>query len=170
MKKWTLQHRKLEELKPYPKNARLLTKDEEKQLKTSIKKFGLIDKLIINTDNIVIGGHQRLQILKSLKIKNVECWVPDSILSDEEIEELNIRLNKNSGQWDYDILANEWDAEKLMEWGFNSNDIFEESKSKKQSFKVTLDFQHKEDLEDAMASHISDVQQKYQCKIKLKTT
>lgn len=169
LKNWTLQPRKLNELKPYPKNARLLTKDEEKQLKTSISKFGLIDKLIINTDNTIIGGHQRLQVLKNLNIKNVDCWVPESTLSDEEIEELNIRLNKNCGKWDFDILANEWDADKLMDWGFSSNELFDEPAPKKKVLRVTLEFDHKEDLEDAMESHITEIQSKYQCKVKLKT-
>lgn len=121
--KWHLETKKISALKDHPKNPRQLTKDQAAQLKESVQKFGLIDKPIITQDNLIIGGHQRKNVLKSLKIKEVECWVPDRQLTEEEIDELNIRLNLNIGEWDFDVLANEWEVEDLINWGFDPEDL-----------------------------------------------
>lgn len=120
---WKLETFKLKELTSHPKNPRQLKKKEREDLQESLDKFGLIDKPIINRDQTVIGGHQRLKILKANKVKEVECWVPERTLSEKEVEELNIRLNKNNGNWDWDILANEWDIGELCAWGFEIDDF-----------------------------------------------
>ena len=119
---WTLEKRKLSSLKDYHKNPRTLTKDQEAHLSTSIEKFGIIDKPIINTDGTLIGGHQRKRVLKKLGIKEVECYTPNRQLDEREVEELNIRLNKG-GSFDYDKLVNEYDIADLAEWGFNASDF-----------------------------------------------
>ena len=123
MIKWKLEKRKISDLKDHPKNPRTLSKDQARHLKESLDKFGLIDKPIINVDNIVIGGHQRLKLLKNIGCKEVECWVPENPLTLVEIDELNIRLNKNTGEWDFDILANEWIEMDLFEWGFTESEL-----------------------------------------------
>ena len=120
---WTLETRKIKDLKDYEKNPRRLTKDQEVHLKKSIDRFGLIDKPIITRDGTLIGGHQRKNILKKLGLKEVECWVPDKDLDEKEIQELNIRLNKNSGEFNFDVLANEFDVPDLLEWGFDLKDL-----------------------------------------------
>jgi site-specific DNA-methyltransferase (adenine-specific) len=120
---WTLETRKIKELKNHPKNARQLTKQQSHHLTHSIKKFGLADKPIINRDNTVIGGHQRLKILKKLGHKEVQCWVPQVQLDEKDLDEFNIRLNKNTGEWDWDTLANEWDALDLLEYGFSESEL-----------------------------------------------
>jgi DNA modification methylase len=56
-------------------------------------------------------------------VKEVECHVPDHTLSQAEIKELCIRLNRNVGEWDWDLLANEWDSEGLLEWGFTEEEL-----------------------------------------------
>ncbi len=120
---WTLKTFKITDLKSYAKNPRTLSEKEHRQLSDSIGKFGLIDKPIINADNTIIGGHQRVQILLEKEEASVECWVPDCVLSEKEVEELNIRLNRNNGDWDYDILANEFDIGDLLTWGFGEDDL-----------------------------------------------
>jgi len=120
---WHIEKRKISELKDYKKNPRILTEDQEIQLRASLEKFGLIDKPIINLDNTIIGGHQRKRTLKKMGHKEVECMVPDRSLDEKEIEELNIRLNKNTGDWDWECLANEWDPNELMEWGFTAEEL-----------------------------------------------
>ncbi len=89
-------------------NPRQLTKNQYKYLKDSIYKFGLVDPLIININqdrkNILVGGHQRLRIAKKLGFKSVPCVEVN--LSFEKERELNVRLNKNVGSWDFDSLAN----------------------------------------------------------------
>jgi DNA modification methylase len=107
----------INKLKPATYNPRQITKKQYNDLKESIDRFGLVDPIIINKNgNIVIGGHQRLKICKELKYKYVDCVVLD--LNKEQERELNIRLNKSGGEWDMDILANEFDIEELKEWGF----------------------------------------------------
>lgn len=123
MIEWKIEVRKIKSLIPHSKNPRLLMRDQHQHLKTSIAKFGLTDKPIINTDNTIIGGHQRLKILKELGHKEVEVLVPNRELTNEEVDEFCIRLNKNTGEFDYEILANEWNVSDLVDWGFTEKDL-----------------------------------------------
>jgi len=122
---WTLKQFRLDELTDYYKNPRSLSEKEFKQLKTSLDKFGMIDKPIVNADpaNTIIGGHQRKHVLEASGVKECECWIPDRELSEREVEELNIRLNKNTGSFDFDILANEFELDDLLEWGFDKGEL-----------------------------------------------
>ena len=107
-------------------NPRQLTKDQYTQLKDSLTRFGLVDPLIVNKHksrkNILVGGHQRLKIAKEMGMDKIPCVEVDLPLDQEK--ELNIRLNKNVGEWDYDSLANYFDVGELTEWGFSENDLF----------------------------------------------
>lgn len=120
---WKVETRKIKELKSHPKNPRILTKVQHEHLKASIGKFGLADKPIINLDGMVIGGHQRLKILKELGTKEIEVLVPDRLLNQDEVDEFCVRLNKNTGEWDWECLANEWNVNDLIDWGFNEKDL-----------------------------------------------
>ena len=122
---WTLRNFNLADLTDYYKNPRSLSEKEFKQLKTSLDKFGMIDKPIVNLDagNTIIGGHQRKHVLDASGVKECECWVPDRELTEREVEELNIRLNKNTGSWDFDVLANEFELDDLLEWGFDKGEL-----------------------------------------------
>ncbi len=107
-------------------NPRTLTKNEHKELKESLVRFGCVDPVIVNINesrkNIIIGGHQRVRIWKELGNKNIPCVELDLKLDQEK--ELNIRLNKNVGSWDHDMLANNFDLDELKEWGFEDKDLF----------------------------------------------
>ena len=72
----------------------------------------------------IIGGHQRIAVLKKDKVKEVECWLPQSQLSQSDIEELMLRLNRNHGDWDWDMLANEFNVSDLIEYGFSPEELF----------------------------------------------
>ena len=106
-------------------NPRQLTKDQYKNLKDSITRFGLVDPLIVNTHkdrkNILVGGHQRARVAKDLGFDKVPV-VEVSLPLDQE-KELNIRLNRNTGEWDYDALANYFDVGELTEWGFTDDEL-----------------------------------------------
>jgi len=106
-------------------NPRQLTKPQYQQLKDSIQRFGLVDPVIINKNkdrkNIIIGGHQRCKVAMDLEIKKIPCIEID--LTHERERELNIRLNKNTGGWDYDILANMFEMEELQDWGFDEKEL-----------------------------------------------
>lgn len=123
MIQWHIEKRSIKSLKPHPKNPRKLSKHDSDHLKKSLEKFGLIDKPIITKEGMIIGGHQRLAVLKGLGHKEVECYVPDQKIEDKDIEELNIRLNRNLGEWDYDILANQWETQDLINWGFTPEEM-----------------------------------------------
>lgn len=127
MKTWHLETRKIKELLANPKNPRYIKKDMAQHLEGSIAKFGIIDKPIITKDNHIIGGHQRVTTLKKMKVKEVECWVCDEELTEEDIEEIMIGMNLHQGSFNYDILANEWNIEKLFDYGFTTEQIFDAS-------------------------------------------
>ena len=120
---WTLKTWAIKDLKPHGKNPRKLSKEAHQQIVESMDKYGLIDKPIVNTDGSIIGGHQRIKILKQNKAKDVECWIPDQTLNQRSIDELCIRLNRNHGDFDFDMLANQWETGDLLEWGFSLADL-----------------------------------------------
>ena len=106
-------------------NPRQLSDEQYKQLKDSISRFGLVDPIIVNKNKdrkgIIIGGHQRVKVAKTMGIDKVPCVEID--LTYDKEKELNIRLNKNTGSWDYDILANLFEMEELKDWGFDENQL-----------------------------------------------
>lgn len=147
--KWKLETRKISQLKDHPKNPRILTQKVQADLMQSIDKFGLIDKPIVNLDGTLIGGHQRKVILKKMGLKEVECWVPEVALTAKEVDELNIRLNKNTGDWDFEKLANEWEPTDLLDWGFTLDELVgqevEEIESSEEETDNSLDVGKDED-------------------------
>ncbi len=114
-------------LKPSAYNPRRWDEQAVAGLAESIKRFGLVDPLLVNgakeRKNIVIGGHFRLKVAKDLGIKEVPVVYLD--IPDETKErELNLRLNKNQGDWDYELLA-EFDESLLADVGFDSEELDE---------------------------------------------
>lgn len=120
---WHIEKRLIKDLKDHPKNPRKLSREQQEHLKTSIQKFGLIDKPIINLDNKIIGGHQRKKTLAKLGLKEIDVNVPNRLLNENEVDELNIRLNKNTGDWDFDVLQNDWQLTDLLNWGFTVDEF-----------------------------------------------
>lgn len=119
---WTTEKRKVSELIPYQNNPRQLTEKQAKDLSTSLERFNLADPIVINTDNTIIGGHQRVSIVKKAGVLTVDVRVPSRTLTKDELLELNLRLNRNQGQWDFDLLAN-LDEELLTNVGFDSKEL-----------------------------------------------
>lgn len=118
-------YQKVKELNPAPYNPRKWSDDAIAQLTDSIKSFGLVDPILVNSSqsrkNVVIGGHFRLKVAKDLGITEVPVVYVD-IPDIEREKELNIRLNKNLGDWDYELLA-EFDETLLSTIGFDSEEI-----------------------------------------------
>jgi ParB-like chromosome segregation protein Spo0J len=127
--KWNLEKRKIKDLFEYTKNPRTLTKDQQSQLQKSLETFGQCKPIVINTDNLIIGGHQTTRTLKKMGHKEVVVYVPEQTLTDREVEELNIRLNANGGSFDEDILANCYEVADLINWGYQGlpKDVFDNS-------------------------------------------
>ena len=106
-------------------NPRKWTKEAEDQLQESIKRFGLVDPFVVNNapnrKNIVIGGHFRLATAKKMGIEKVPV-VYINIPDIEKEKELNIRLNKNTGEFDWNLLAN-FNETFLVDIGFSSEEL-----------------------------------------------
>lgn len=115
-----IKERKILELKPAEYNPRQLTDKQYKQLKKSLKTFGCVEPVVVNANpmrkDIIIGGHQRCKVWSDLgndSIPTVEVELDEA----QEME-LNVRLNKNTGEFDMDTLSNYFDMDMLKEWGF----------------------------------------------------
>jgi ParB family chromosome partitioning protein len=119
---WTNEKRKISDLSPAEYNPRQLTEKQAKDLDASLERFNLCDPIIINADNKIIGGHQRINILKQRGAVEVDVRVPSRQLTEHEEKELNLRLNKNLGEWDFDLLA-DFDQEMLLDVGFDSAEL-----------------------------------------------
>ena len=144
---WSSKKIQVRDLKEWKHNPRRMTKKGIADLKKSIAKFGVAEPLTVNLDNMICGGHGRKKVLEMLKVKEVDCYIPDRLLNEEEFAELNIRLNKNiAGEFDFDILST-FDVEMLhdagfeyVELGMDSDDVKkdEEEKPIKEIYGITI--------------------------------
>jgi DNA modification methylase len=122
-----IEHVSIATLKGASYNPRTWDTQATKDLKESIVKYGIVDPLLVNSapkrKGIVIGGHFRLSVIKELgytKVPVIFINIPDI----EKEKELNIRLNKNTGEWDWDLLAT-FDETFLSDVGFSSEELDE---------------------------------------------
>lgn len=119
---WITQRRKVADLKSFEGNPRKATAKDIEDLDKSLERFDVAEPLVINTDGEVIGGNFRLSRLKEKGVEEVDVRVPDRKLNRKEAEELNLRLNKNTASFDYDLLANF--SENLLEnVGWSSEEL-----------------------------------------------
>jgi len=133
---WTTEKRLISDLKPASYNPRKYTPKQFQDLKTSIEKFDLADPIIVNENNTVIGGHFRLRVLKEKGIQEVDVRVPDILLTEREERELNLRLNKNLGEWDFTLLK-DFEDDMLSNVGFELDELGDSS-SKDQDESIEL--------------------------------
>ena len=116
-----MQKVKISEVKNNPNNPRLIKDDKFKKLVKSIKEFPQMLELrpiVVNDDMIVLGGNMRLKACKEAGLKEVPI-IKASDLTDEQQKEFIVKDNVGFGEWDWDVLANEWDAVQLEEWGLD---------------------------------------------------
>lgn len=112
--------KKIKDLKPNPLNPRKSSVTQDENLKKSLEKFGVVEPIVFNKrSGYIVGGHFRVRELKKLGYKEVECVIVD--LSPDDEKELLIRLNANTGDWDTDLLLQDWINEPLKEWGCETN-------------------------------------------------
>ncbi len=120
-----IKHIKVSQLKAATYNPRTWSDEAIAGLTESIKRFGLVDPILVNgaedRKNVVIGGHFRLKVAKDLGIKDVPVVYVD-IPDEAKEKELNLRLNRNQGEWDYSLLA-EFDEKLLDDVGFTSEEL-----------------------------------------------
>lgn len=111
---------KLSEVKLNPNNPRLIKDDKFLKLVQSIKDFPeMLDirPIVVNQDMIILGGNMRYKACKEAGLKEVPIIVTD--LTEEQQREFLIKDNTSGGEWDFEMLANEWDVEQLEDWGLD---------------------------------------------------
>lgn len=112
---------KISEIKTNPKNPRLIKDDKFKKLVKSIQEFPQMLELrpiVVDENNIVLGGNMRLKACIEVGLKEVYI-VKAEDLTEQQKDEFIVKDNVGFGEWDWDILANEWDTEKLQDWGLD---------------------------------------------------
>jgi hypothetical protein len=112
---------KLSTIKLNPDNPRIIKDWKFEKLVKSIKEFPEMLELrpiVVNKDMIVLGGNMRLRACKEAGIKEVPILFANN-LTFEQQKEFIIKDNSNFGEWDWDVLANEWEIDNLKEWGLD---------------------------------------------------
>jgi len=112
---------KINSIKTNPKNPRLIKDDKFKKLVNSIKEFPQMLELrpiVVDENNIILGGNMRHKACIEAGLKEVYI-VQAKDLTEEQKDEFIVKDNVGFGEWDWDILANEWDTEKLQDWGLD---------------------------------------------------
>ena len=124
---------KLADIHPNPKNPRFITKEQFEKLCQSIASFPKmmeLNPIKINENNIIQGGNMRYRALKKLGFKEIpDNWVMQKKgLTPEQWREFIVKDNINYGEWDMDLLAAEYKADELLDWGLELPDLVEEEK------------------------------------------
>lgn len=112
---------KVSEIKSNPNNPRIIKDDKFKKLVKSLQDFpemAEVRPVVINEDNVILGGNMRFKAMveagwKDIPVKKVEGW------TEEQQRQFIIKDNVSGGEWDWDLLANEWDTQELDEWGLD---------------------------------------------------
>ena len=120
---------KISKVKGNPNNPRIIKNDKFKKLVKSIQDFPEMLKLrpiVVDEDMMVLGGNMRLKASKDAGLKEVWIEVAEG-LSEEKKKEFIVKDNVGFGEWEWDMLANEWDSVQLADWGLdvwqNEDDI-----------------------------------------------
>jgi hypothetical protein len=149
---------KISQLKANPNNPRIIKDDKFEKLVRSIKEFPKmleIRPIVVNDDMIVLGGNMRLKACKEAGLKEVPV-IKASDLTEDEQRQFIIKDNVSGGEWEWEQLASEWNAEQLEEWGLDVitfdtepdyEDLIGEEKNKPATMKIT--FESPEQLQKA---------------------
>jgi len=109
----------IQEVKPNENNPRFIKDYKFKKLVKSIKEFPQMLKLrpiVVNSDMVVLGGNMRLKACKEAGLKEVYILKADD-LTEEQQREFIVKDNVGFGEWDWDVLGNEWNTQQLEDWG-----------------------------------------------------
>lgn len=112
----------ISKIKPNPDNPRLIKDDKYKKLVQSIKDFPEMLELrpvVINKDFMVLGGNMRLKACQEAGLSEIPILKAEN-LTKEQQKEFIIKDNQNFGEWDFELLANDFEMDKLIEWGFEN--------------------------------------------------
>ena len=167
--------RKISEVKLNPNNPRLIKDEKFKKLCQSLKDFPEmlnIRPIVVNKDMIILGGNMRYKAAKEIGLKEIPVTIAD--LTEDQQREFLIKDNTSGGEWDWEVLANEWNSEELEAWGLdlvgfdlNSDDLGTEftlpdgDKAPFQQMTFTLADEQAEQIKNAIADIKATEEYKY---------
>ena len=160
----------INDIKANTNNPRLIKDEKFAKLVKSIKEFPEMLELrpiVVNDDMIVLGGNMRLKACKEAGLKQVPV-IKASSLTPEQQKEFIIKDNVGFGEWGWELIANEWDAEQVTDWGLDipdfmtlpsDDELIGEDKNKPPVMKIT--FESPEQLQQAENDIIELIDRKY---------
>lgn len=162
----------INEIKPNPNNPRIIKDVKFKQLVKSIQDFPQMLELrpiVIDENNMVLGGNMRLKACIEAGLTDVPV-IHANNLSEDKKKEFIVKDNVGYGEWDWDDLANNWDAEELTQWGLDipNFDVIDEkeqidlSDKLKSEFKIEIICKSEEEQEQ---TYNKLIEQNYECRI-----
>lgn len=159
---------KISEVKINPNNPRLIKDDKFKKLVQSVKDFPEmlnIRPIVVNKEMVILGGNMRFKACKEAGLKEVPIIITN--LTEEQQKEFLIKDNVSGGEWDWDILANEWNTDDLENWGldlpvFNTDDKNDLSDTIDNLYRIEIICKDEEHQEN---SYNKLIEQGYECRL-----
>ena len=164
---------KISKVKGNPDNPRIIKNDKFKKLVKSIQEFPEMLKLrpiVVDEDMIVLGGNMRLKASKDAGLKEVWIEVAEG-LTKEQKKEFIVKDNVGFGEWEWDMLGNEWDSVQLAEWGLDvwqneddeqNNEVNDISNNISEEYRVEIELNSEREQEQVF----NELTQKgYKCRI-----
>lgn len=163
---------KISEVKLNPNNPRLIKDDKFKKLVKSIQDFPeMLDirPIVVNSDMVILGGNMRFKACKEVGLKEIPIIIADN-LTEEQQREFLIKDNTSGGEWDFEMLANDWDVEQLEDWGLDvpnfdtdtDNELKDLSSTIENLYRIEVtckDEEHQENIYNKL------IEQGYECRL-----
>jgi len=165
----------IKDIKPNPNNPRVIKDEKFAKLVQSLKELpemATVRPIVVNSDMIVLGGNMRLKAMREAGWKDVPIEVVD--WDEDKQRQFIIKDNVSGGEWDWEMLANQWDAEELSDWGLdllgfdlNANELGEDftlpdgDKAPFQQMTFTLADEQAEQIKNAIADIKQTEEYKY---------
>jgi ParB-like chromosome segregation protein Spo0J len=163
---------KISEVKSNPNNPRIIKDDKFQKLVKSIKEFPemlSIRPIVVNSDMVVLGGNMRLKACKEAGLKEVAIIKAEDLTEDQQ-KQFIIKDNVGFGEWDWEDLANNWDAEQLTDWGLDIPDFkqVDEKETEDLSDKIRSEFRIEvicKDETEQEQTYNKLIEQNYECRL-----
>lgn len=120
---WEQHKRNLADLTPYEYNPRKIAKKDLNLLRENIKTVGYNARILVDTDNTIVAGHQRWDALKQLGYESAYVLMPSMKLTPEQFQQVNIQDNITNGDWVQELLRDHFNRGDLIEWGMKEDDL-----------------------------------------------
>lgn len=163
---------KVNDIKLNPNNPRIIKDDKFKKLVKSIQEFPeMLDirPIVVNSDMVILGGNMRFKACKEAGLKEIPIIIADN-LTEEQQKEFLIKDNTSGGEWDFEMLANDWDVDLLDDWGLDvpnfdtdtDNELKDLSSTIENLYRIEVtckDEEHQENIYNKL------IEQGYECRL-----